>query len=192
MGLLKQLNGNKYSVIEVNFLAARRTGQVKAQLPLNTDEFSDDNKAQNGMMLVYDTVEKEVSLPTDYTTPVLLHFSVEKEYDHLRPGLKNFALAPGEFYPRLYTTNVGDTWTTDAVRLAADGSDDATVTSAYESLSASDSTLYGVDDTGFIDLQTDRAGSYSDAAFLVKIIEADTTLPNGGKAVKLEVVKAHK
>ncbi len=194
MGVLKQLNGDKYSVIEVNFLAARKTGAVKAQLPLSTTDFSQDLKAENGMLLTYNPLDGggAVNLPTTVATDkVKLHFSVEKEYDSLRPGLRNFALAPGEFYPRLYNLAVGDTWTTDAVIL--DGTDDHDIESAYDSLIPSRTTVYGVNITeeagapvGFVDLRS----ATSTALVRVHVI-AKTTLPNGGLAVKLEVAQSY-
>ena len=180
MGLLKRLNGNKYSVLEVNFLAARRTGHVKAQLPLNPDEFNDNSKAENGMLLKYDTVAGNVSLPTNKNTMVMLHFSVEKEYDNVRPGLNTFALAPGEFYPRLYGVSLGDTWTTDAVSFSGDD-DDATVLAAYEAVSKGD--VFCVNAAGF--LEETAAGN----AVACVVVDNEATLPNGGKALKFEVVQ---
>ncbi len=178
MGLLKQINGNKYSVVEINFLAARRTGHVKAQLPLNEDVFSEDNKAENGMLLHYDTVNGYVTTPNDKDTMVMLHFSVEKEYDHLRPGLRNFAVAPGEFYPRLYGLYLGDTWTTDAVEF--DGQDsDEDILAAYESVSKGD--IFCVNSDGFLQEQAPGAG------IACVVIDNEATLPNGGKALKFEV-----
>ncbi len=195
MGVLKQLNGDKYSVIEVNFLAARRTGAVKAQLPLSTTDFSQDLKAENGMLLTYNPLDGggAVNLPGNANADkVLLHFSVEKEYDSLRPGLRNFALAPGEFYPRLYDVAVRDTWTTDAVLL--DGADDHDIQSAYDALTPNRTTVYAVRTTavpglpaGFIDI---AAGDNISAIVGVYVI-GKTTLPNGGLAVKVEVARSY-
>ena len=184
MGVLKQVNGNKHAVVESNFLAGRRTGHVKAQLGLNEDQFSNDVKAENGMLLIYDTVNQVVSLPVNAASAVMLHFSVEKEYDRLRPGLNNFALAPGEFYPRLYGLYPGDTWTTDAVRLVAGTATDEEIEAAYETLEPSNTNVYAVGTDGFLNLVGVAAGT---EPVRVKVI-SKTTLPNGGLAVKLEVV----
>ena len=181
MGLLKRLNGNKYSVLEVNFLSARRTGHVKAQLPLNEDVFNEDNKAENGMLLKYDTVAGHVTTPTNENTRVMLHFSVEKEYDNIRPGLNTFALAPGEFYPRLYGLSLGDTWTTDAVKLDSDDTDEA-VLAAYEGVSKGDT--FAVNSDGFLD-QSNTTGE----AVICVVVDNEATLPNGGKALKFEVIQ---
>lgn len=180
MGLLKQLNGNKYSVVEANFLAARRTGHVKAQLPLNPDVFSQNVKAENGMLLKYDTVNGYVTKPANKDTMVMLHFSVEKEYDSLRPGLNTFALAPGEFYPRLFGLSLGDTWTTDAVEFSG-ATSDAEILAAYEAVSKGD--IFCVNDDGF--LQEQAAGN----AIACVVVDNEATLPNGGKALKFEVVQ---
>jgi len=181
MGLLKRLNGNKYSVLEVNFLSARRTGHVKAQLPLDPDDFDGDNKAENGMLLKYNTVTGYVEKPDNQNTMVMLHFSVEKEYDNIRPGLNTFALEPGEFYPRLYGLSLGDTWTTDAVELDSDDTDEGVLT-AYEGVSKGDT--FAVNSDGFLD-QSNTAGE----AVICVVVDNEATLPNGGKALKFEVLQ---
>lgn len=184
MALLKQINGNRNAVLEVNFLAARRTGQVKGQLPLDTDVFSVDNPAENGMLLIYDAVAGHVTTPESAGDLAMLHFSVEKEYHHLFPGLRTFATTPEGFYPRLYALHAGDTWTTDAVEMG--GTTDEEVEDALEALDPADGNLFTVSTDGWVDLSS-AAGGTED--LLLKVI-AKTTLPNGGYAVKLEVVKA--
>lgn len=182
MALLKQINGNKNAVVEANFLAGRRTGNVKAQLPLGAD-FNDLN-AENGMLLVYNTVNGVVTLPGSASAPVMLHFSVEKEYDNARAGLENFSLKKGEALPRLYGLYSGDTWTTDAVTIVSGVKNDEQVLAAYESLTPSNTNKFAVGTDGFINLVSTAAGT---EPVLVKVIDK-TTLPNGGYAVKLEVV----
>lgn len=126
--LLRDYNDGKYAVLEGNLLSARKTGQVKAQLPLNESDFEND-PAENGMVLIYDEVDGSVRKPADdegslgssdnkTDEKVMLHFSVEKLYNVREQSLADFALPLGEFYPRLYELNKGDKFTTDAVVVA--------------------------------------------------------------------------
>ena len=40
-------------------------------------------------------------------------------YDERKPGLKNFKLEPGEFYPRMGYLAAGDLWTTNCIDLGS-------------------------------------------------------------------------
>ena len=186
---LTELNGGKYAVLEPNFLAARRTGQVRAQLPLNATDFETD-PAQNGTFLLYDmaggTVKKPGATNPEQVKGLMLHFSVEKEYDNIRPGLNNHAVwrqvandFPGTPYPRLFQPHIGDTFTTDAIRIHA--SDDQEV-AAWNALTIGH--VYGVDADGFIDAATGNVTTTT--GIRVKLI-AKTTLPDGGYAGKFQV-----
>jgi hypothetical protein len=185
---LKDINGGDYSVLEANFLAARRTGQVKAQLPLGED-FDAGEAVENGMFLVYDVAEGEVKKPTNGNTKeLMLHFSVEKEYDNIRPGLNSYAIFkqegnayPGTPYPRLFKPHAGDTFTTDAVRLSDSDLSAANALIAYNALTVGN--VYGVGSDGFINATTSGAAAEGVRLRLVKL----TTLPNGGYACKFEV-----
>lgn len=185
---LRDINGGDYSVLEANFLAARRTGQVKAQLPLGSD-FSTGEAVENGMFLVYDTVAGEVKKPTNADQKgMMLHFSVEKEYDNIRPGLNTYAIFkqdgnnyPGTPYPRLFQPHLGDTFTTDAVRLNDGDLSDANALAAYEALT--EGHVFGIGTDGFINATTSGAAAEGVRVKLVAL----TTLPNGGYACKFEV-----
>ena len=187
---LTELNGNKYAVLEPNFLAARRTGQVRAQLPLDATDFA-TKPAQNGTFLKYDMGNGVVKEPgasnPEQVKGLMLHFSVEKEYDTLRPGLNNFAVwrqvannAPGTPYPRLFQPHLGDTFTTDAIKIHNSTGQDVT---AWNALVVGH--VYQVDRYGFIDGASGNQSSVTGVR--VKLI-AKTTLPDGGYAGKFEVV----
>ena len=185
---LKQLNGGDYSVLEANFLAARRTGQVKAQLPLG-DDFDLGEAVENGMFLVYDMATGEVKKPANADQKgMMLHFSVEKEYDNIRPGLNSYAIfkqdgnkAPGTPYPRFFQPHMGDTFTTDAVRLSDSDVNDATALDAYEALTVGH--VFGIGDDGIINATTSGAAAEGVRVRLIAL----TTLPNGGYACKFEI-----
>jgi hypothetical protein len=180
---LKDINGGDYSVLEANFLAARRTGQVKAQLPLGDTDFSNGEAAENGMFLIYDVVNEEVKLPTNADdTGMLLHFSVEKEYDNVRPGLNRYAIFQDETpYPRLFQPHLGDTFTTDAVRLGDSDISDASALIAYNALTPGTEFAIGTD--GFINATANGSIATGVKVTLVSL----TTLPDGGYACKFQV-----
>jgi hypothetical protein len=189
---LTKANGDKYAVLEPNFLAARRTGQVRAQLPLDGTDFLTD-PAQNGTLLKYDAVAGTVKKPgassPEAVKGLMLHFSVEKEYDNIRPGLNNHAVwrqvanaFPGTPYPRLFQLHVGDTFTTDAVQTNAATRSAAQTITDYAALTLGH--IYQVDANGFIDAATGNVGTTTGVRF--KLI-AKTTLPDGGYACKFEV-----
>jgi len=190
--LLKDRNDGQYAVLEGNFLSAKKTGQIKAQLPLS-DDFTKNEPAENGMCLVYDRIAGEVRTPEGTEGPegdltderVLLHFSVEKLYDSQRPELASFAVKPGDVYPRLYQLNVGDTFTTDAV-LIDSGLD-------IEDLDTYEGRIVGVNNEGWIDA-TQEVDNYDDIIVKFRVIEA-TDLPGADFGVnyyglKFEVVSA--
>jgi hypothetical protein len=190
---LTKANGDNYAVLEPNFLAARRTGQVRAQLPLNATDFA-TAPAQNGMFLAYDMAGGSVRLPDAEATEkgLMLHFSVEKEYDNVRPGLNTHAVwrqvaneYPGSPYPRLFQPHVGDTFTTDAVR-TNDGTRTAAETvTDFNALTVGEIFHVGVD--GFIDGVGETVTTTT--GLRVQLI-AKTTLPDGGYACKFQVTTA--
>ena len=182
--LLRDLNGGQHAVLEANFLAARRTGQVKAQLPLG-DDFQENEPVENGMFLVYDMEAEEIKKPANHDTlRMMLHFSVEKEYNHLRPGLDTFAIYKGATpYPRLFQPHVGDTFITDAVRISGStGLNAAAKQAAWDGINVG--LVCGVGDDGYINATANGASANGVRA---KLIEK-TTLPNGGQAGKFEII----
>ena len=194
---LKDLNNfglsGKYAVLEPNFLAARRTGQVKAQLPLSDDDFSVGEAVENGVFLNYNMIDGEVKKPgasnPENVKKLMLHFSVEKEYDSVRSGLNTHAIFrqdgnkyPGTPYPRLFQPHVGDTFTTDAIRISgSDLSTEDDIEAAWEAVEAG--IPYGVDEDGFINC----TGSSTTGTGIQLVLLSKTTLPNGGEAGKFSV-----
>jgi len=190
---LTKANGGKYAVLEPNFLAARRTGQVRAQLPLDPTDFA-EIPAENGMFLAYDMANGVVRFADADGTEagLMLHFSVEKEYDNIRPGLNTHAVwrqvaneHPGSPYPRLFQPHVGDTFTTDAVKTNAGTRTAAETVTDFNALTIGH--IYKVGTDGFIDAVAGNTGTFTGVR--VKLI-AKTTLPDGGKACKFQVTTA--
>ena len=187
--LLSNYNAGDYSVLEINFLAARKTGQVRAQLPLNSDDFATD-PAQNGMLLTYDQEDGSVKLPAAKGDYALLHFSIEKLYNEKFKGdLASYAVKPGGVYPRLFVLNSEDTFTTDAVMVDDNLGDDY----IKDHLDDCVGKYYTCNTSGFIE-QTDNPTDPGTIATVLKCI-ASTDMPASDFGVtayglKFKVIRA--
>lgn len=172
---------SKYGVVELNKVAAVKTGQVKAQFPLDATDFA-SIPAENGMLLFVDEVGEKVELPASANAYVYLHASVEKDYEG--KGRKNFAvMKDNDFYPRLFTLATGDTFETNCFQY------DDTVYANYAAITAAISvnTVYGVPSTaGYIQILAAPAGS---ERVILKAVKG-VTLPNGESGLKFAVERA--
>ncbi|WP_342422353.1 hypothetical protein [Paenibacillus sp. FSL E2-0178] len=169
-----------YGVVELNKVAAVKTGQIYTQYELDATDFA-ATPAENGMLLVVDHVGKKIKKPTAVTALVGLHASVEKDYEN--KGRKHFAAKPGEFLPRVDKLNVGDVFETNTFQY------DDTVYANYTALVAaiSPTAVFGVAATnGFIDV---KAATTPTAAVELKAVEG-VVLPNGENGIKWVVTKA--
>lgn len=168
---------SKYGVVELNKVAAVKTGEIEAQYDLDAAVA----QVENGMLLVADHIAKKVKKPAGATDAVHLHASVEKDYQEL--GRKNFAVNQGEFSPRLLKLKVGDRFETNCVE-----HDDA-VYANYAAIVAAinATTVYGVPNaSGNIRIVATPAGT---EVVQLKVVEG-VTLPNGEQGLKFVVVKA--
>lgn len=116
--MFKRINGN-YKVVEINNVAALRTGAIIAQAPLYNNEadtkWKDKTVIENGYILFLDK-DGKLRAPADAsvkTVPVL-HYTEELFTDRYTT-LNSFAV---EFdgtvaYPRGLVLTVGDSFTTD-------------------------------------------------------------------------------
>lgn len=184
----------KYGIVELNNWTERTS---KAQLPLNSTDFA-TRAAQNGEFYFYDELAGSVKLPTARTQKLMLHYSEPKMYA-VNEGLKDFALAKGTVYPRLYELKNGSTFTTNNFELSSNASYDswAKIKAAVEAGTA----LYGIIQVGS-DAHSGvmRIGAASDItartvsgsnvvegdAVVLKVVKA-TTMPNGENALKFEI-----
>jgi hypothetical protein len=166
----------QYGVVELNKVAAVKTGEIEVQYDLDAAL----TQVENGMLLVADHVAKKVKKPVDATSAVHLHASVEKDYEG--KGRKYFAVKQGEFSPRLLKLKVGDRFETNAVEF-----DDA-VYANYAAIKAAinATTVYGVPNaSGYIRIVATPAGT---EVVQLKVVEG-VTLPNGENGLKFLVVK---
>lgn len=175
-----QLSKKQYGVVELNHVAAVKTGQIKAQYELNATDFA-TIPAQNGMLLVVDDVAKDISLPTAITNVVYLHASVEKDYEG--KGRAYCAVNRGEFLPRLYKLAVGDIFETNMIEY--DNAVYATYAAMVAAINAT--TVYGIPSTsGSIRIVAALGGT---EVVALKAVEG-VTLPNGESGIKFVVALA--
>lgn len=169
-----------YGVVELNKVAAVKTGQIYTQYELDSTDFA-STPAENGMLLVVDHVGKKIKKATAVTQLVGLHASVEKDYEN--KGRKHFSVKPGEFLPRVDKLSVGDIFETNTFQY------DDTVYANYAAIVAAISTtaVFGAAATnGFIDV---KAATTPTAAVELKAVEG-VILPNGENGIKWVVTKA--
>ena len=166
-----------YGQLELNQVAFPRDGRIEAQCALGAD-FSEEVPAENGMILAINRVKRTVVFPTGAKNEVLaLNYTTEHMYDERDLGsLRKFKLVPGTFYPRLGFLAIGDKFTTNTVDL----------TTAWDALT--DEAL----EAGIFVIPGNKGywkESSEDATVVAQIIKK-TTMPDGQKAVKLQIVKA--
>lgn len=171
-----------YGVVELNHITSVKTGDIKAQFPLDGTDFA-SIPAENGMLLSVNEVSAKIELPADANAYCYLHASVEKEYEGYK-GRKHFAVnKDNDFYPRLYKLAKGNTFETNCFQYS-----DATYAN-YAAIVAAidDSTVYGVPSTaGYIQIVATPAGTETIVLKAVKGV----TLPNGESGLKFAVVTA--
>lgn len=174
-----------YGQLEINNCAFRRDGRIEAQCALDDTDFA-SVPAENGMILAVDNVARKVRF-VDSTewAPVAINYSAEHIYDERTPGLKNFKLELGEFYPRLGYLSIGDKFTTNCFSYDTnDFADD----DAVEAINLSSDVVYaseyaGGDGTILLKKTTAPSG----VKVLMKVI-AVTTMPDGTFALKFQVI----
>ena len=183
-----------YGVIELNHVSWPETARVFGQLPLDSTDF-ETAPAENGMWLAYDIAGGSVRFANAVTEPVGVLYMGEKEYNQFEPGLNNYRLERGGFYPRIGMPQVGDIYTTNTFSYTKGSGDgefednDAVVTALGNLASA---PLYLIPST------TEGAPRLTDATGLgaatgvvtVAQVVKYYTLPNGDPAIKVQFIKA--
>lgn len=176
-----------YGQVEPNHLSAQYTGQIYAQLPAMTTGASASAIAQleNGQFLKYNYAADCASVAGDGEW--MLVYCEEKLYDERHQGHKDFVLKNTDFtdqkiYPRLFKTNVGDIFTTNMFGGAGTGYD----TTVASSVSLSKGG-YLVPSTATGVLTT--AAAMDSAGGMTWKIVAETTMPDGQTAVKIQRVQ---
>ena len=104
----------KYSIVELNKVASRKTGEIEAQCKLAEGI----NELQNGQIVYIDAATDTIVLEKTNTCvdAKYLHFSNPRRYEDGKSGMENFIYTRSEKYlPRLFKLTAGDIFTTDYV-----------------------------------------------------------------------------
>lgn len=115
-----------YGQVEPNHLSAQRTAQIYAQLPMGAGI----EQLENGQFAKYDYENNEVNFAGEGEW--MLVFNAVKVYDEDEDAADYAMIRPAEgtkgapvigvstdVVPRLFKTNVGDIFTTNAIKVAA-------------------------------------------------------------------------
>ena len=101
-----------YSIVELNKVASRKTGEIEAQCKL-----AEGDTLQNGEIVYIKAATDEIVKTYNADTCVdamYLHFSNPRRYEDGKTGMENFIYTKSEKYlPRLYKLTAGDIFTTD-------------------------------------------------------------------------------
>lgn len=160
---VQMVGHDNFAQVEVNHMSAPRDGGVYAQLP--ADESIET--LEQGMIVKYDMTAGKVSLSGDGVYAMV--YNEEKLYDERKQMHRDYAMQKSDFYdgvmtPRVLRLSAGDIFTTNAV--------------AKGSYSKGDKLSVGSD--GFL-----AAGENGGP---VCQVVAETILPDGQPAVKLQVI----
>lgn len=179
---------DKYGIVETNHVSFPKTGRVFAQLPLKAEEFNAAAPCENGMWLVYDTINGNVHKPAAKTDVVGLVYSAEKEYNPYEAGLKNFALVPGGLYPRIGLPMAMDTYTTNCFCYDTDEfTDDAAVKTALAPETLKTTPVYLIPDT--TDGAPKMTKTKDDTEGVIAQVVKMTTMPDGTFGIKVQFIK---
>ena len=100
------------SIVELNKVASRKTGEIEAQCKLAAGIES----LQNGQIVYIDAAKDEIVLTKgeNCVDAMYLHFSNPRRYEDGKTGMENFIYTRSEKYlPRLFKLTAGDIFTTD-------------------------------------------------------------------------------
>lgn len=159
-----QMTGHdNFAQVEPNHLSAPRDGGVYAQLP--ADESI--KVLEQGMIVKYDMAAGKVAFTGNGISAMV--FNEEKLYDERKQMHRDYAMQKSDFYdgvmtPRVFRLSEGDIFTTNAV--------------AAGTYNVGDKLCAGSD--GFL--------ATGESSTPVCQVVAETILPDGQPAVKLQVV----
>lgn len=184
-----------FGQIEPNHLSAQRNGKIYAQLPAHIkkatgtqiDTAESITILENGQFAKYDYANGEVNFNTaPESGEWMLVYNEVKLYDS-KEFYKDFALkasnyTEGVITPRLLKTDVGDIFTTNAIKVGNVAGN--VKLSDTDKVVLTKGDLLTVGANGFLvsggDIETDD--------FVWQVVE-ETTMPDGDNAVKVRRVK---
>ena len=184
-----------FGQIEPNHLSAQRNGKIYAQLPAHIkkttgtqiDTAESITILENGQFAKYDYANGEVNFNTaPESGEWMLVYNEVKLYES-KKFYKDFALktsnyTDGVITPRLFKTDVGDIFTTNAIKVGNTAGDVKLADTDKVVLTKGDLLTVGAN--GFLvsggDIESDN--------FVWQVVE-ETTMPDGDNAVKVRRVK---
>lgn len=184
-----------FGQIEPNHLSAQRNGKIYAQLPAHikkgtgtqVDTAETITILENGQFAKYDYANGEVNFNTaPESGEWMLVYNEVKLYES-KKFYKDFALkasnyTDGVITPRLFKTDVGDIFTTNAIKVGNTAGDVKLADSDKVVLSKGDLLTVGAN--GFLV----SGGDIGSDDFVWQVVE-ETTMPDGDNAVKVRRVK---
>lgn len=175
-----------FGQVEPNHLSGIVTGQILAQLPVDTKTMG--KVIENGRFAKYDYATGKVNLTG--AGEWMLIYNEEKLYDERKQSHKDFAMVAenytdGEIVPRLISTVLGDIFTTNT--FGANDSDNKEV----EGVSFNDADLTAVTfavnkTTGYLTLASDNNADANGPIFGIAKVY---TMADGQPGVKLMRIK---
>ena len=171
----------KYAALEMNRARYLAQGNVVSQTPLAA-EFTEENPCENGMWVCANKANGEIRTLKGEGEMVGIVYTTEKEWGRYEYGLNLHHDVAGD-YPRVGIIDLGDTFTSNCF----DMGDFDNVEAVETAMKTLDKTpLYVVPVVGNgrpkLTAATPVSGAY---AQVIKY----TTMPNGEKAIKYQVVR---
>ena len=165
-----------FAQVEPNHLSGIVTGQILAQLPVNTETMG--TIIENGRFAKYDYANNEVNLTG--SGEWMLIYNEIKLYDERKQSLKDFAMisdnyTDGEIVPRLVSVLIGDIYTTNAFGECATSD-----TASVDGIDLEVGDLVSPDEDGYL-AKVDAAVDGAPTLQVVKVY----TMPDGQPGVKL-------
>lgn len=165
-----------FSQVEPNHMSGMVTGQIFAQLPVDTADMG--KVIENGRFAKYDIANGKVT--TAGALPWLMIYNEEKLYDERLQSHKDFALiqseaCDGEMYPRLFAVLLGDIFTTNAFGGKAAASNVDVIT--FDALTEGDKV--SINAKGFL-----VKGAATDGGMEFTVVKV-YTMPDGQDGIKL-------
>lgn len=184
-----------FGQIEPNHLSAQRNGKIYAQLPAHIKKASGTELEmkdsitilENGQFAKYDYANGEVNFNTaPESGEWMLVYNEVKLYDS-KTFYKDFALkasnyTEGVITPRLLKTDVGDIFTTNAIKVGNTAGN--VKLSDTDKVRLTKGDLLTVGANGFLV----TGGVIESDDFVWQVVE-ETTMPDGDNAVKIRRVK---
>ena len=171
----------KYAALEMNRARYLAQGNVVSQTPLAA-EFTEENPCENGMWVCANKANGEIRTLKEEGEMVGIVYTTEKEWGRYEYGLNLHHDVAGD-YPRVGIIDLGDTFTSNCFDMGDFGNVEA-VEAAMKKLN--ETTLYVVPLVG--NGRPKLTASIPVSGAYAQVIKY-TTMPNGEKAIKYQVVR---